>query len=286
MMPAPAALRLILAMAGAVWRATGDRHLGLIAAGVAFYAMLAIFPGVAVLIAVWGFLADPAVIEAQMMILRQFVPQDAFSLLNDQVMALIAAHTGTVGWTTALSFGAALWSARAGVAAMIHGLDTIHGVELRGGLGHNLAAMALTLALIGVALVALAAVVVEPIILELVPTGPWTRGLALWVNWGLALAAVVFGITLVYRYGPNREAERAVWVSPGLVLAVLLWAGSSLAFSAYLANFNSYNRVYGSIGAAVALLMWFYISAYAVLLGAAVNAELERPSRLRIKASV
>ena len=271
--------RFVGAMLGAVWRATGDRHLGLSAAGVAFYAMLSIFPGVAVVLAVWGFVSDPAVIEGQVQMLRGFVPPEAFTLLNDQVLALIAANTGTIGWTTALSLAAALWSVRAGLAAMIHGLDTIHGTVLRGGLGHTLASMVLSLALIGVAVVALAAVVISPILLAFVPFGPMAGAVVIGVKWGLTLLVVVLGITLVYRYGPNRDIERAVWVSPGLLLAVLLWAGSSVAFSAYLTNFGSYNRVYGSIGAVVALLMWFYISAYAVLLGAAVNAELERPTR-------
>jgi len=263
-------------LAGAVWRASGDRTLGLIAAGVAFFAMLAIFPGVAALIAIWGFLADPTVIKSQLQPMSQFLPHDAYSLLDTQVAALILANDSTLGWTTALSLIAALWSARAGLGAMIHGLDTIHGTTLRGGLGHTLAAIILTLLLIGMAVVALAAVVIAPIVLALFPPGPWVGLAVVVVKWAFSLVVVVLGITILYRYGPNREAERSVHVSPGLVLAVVLWAGTSVAFSSYLTNFGSYNQIYGSIGAVIALLMWFYISAYAVLLGAALNAELER----------
>lgn len=261
----------------AIWNATGDRDLSLIAAGVAFYAMLAIFPGVAALIALWGYMADPAVIEAQMQPLARFLPHEAFSLVDQQVKALIAANHSTLQWATGLSIVAALWSARAGIAAMIHGLDVIHGTTLRGGLGHTLAAMALTMVLIGVAMVALVAVVVAPVLLALAPIGPWTAWTIAGLKWFAAVTIVVLGIVVLYRYGPNREAERAVFVSPGLVLAVVLWCGTSVAFSFYLSNFGSYNQVYGSIGAVIALLMWFYISAYAVLLGAALNAELERP---------
>ena len=260
-----------------IWYATGDRHLSLIAAGVAFYAMLAVFPGVAALIAIWGFLSDPALIEAQMQPLARFVPREAFLLIDEQVRALIAANQSTLGWTTVLSLLAALWSARAGLAALIHGLDTIHGTTLRGGLGHTLAAIALTLALIGVAVVALAAVVIAPILLAFVPLGPFTIWAVTGLKWATAVIVVLMGITLLYRYGPNRQAQHAVWVSPGLLLAVAVWAGASVAFSYYLSNFGSYNRIYGSIGAVIALLMWFYISAYAVLLGAALNAEMERP---------
>jgi len=269
-------LRVAWSTIKAIWNATGDRDLSLIAAGVAFYAMLAIFPGVAALIALWGYLADPAVIEAQMQPFARFLPHEAFTLVDLQVKALIAANHSTLQWATALSIIAALWSARAGIAAMIHGLDVIHGTTLRGGLGHTLAAMALTLVLIGVAMVALVAVVVAPVLLALAPIGPWTAWTIAGLKWFAAVTVVVMGIMVLYRYGPNRQKERAVFVSPGLVLAVVLWSGASVAFSFYLSNFGSYNQVYGSIGAVIALLMWFYISAYAVLLGAALNAELER----------
>lgn len=270
-------LRVAWSTLKAIWNATGDRDLSLIAAGVAFYAMLSLFPGVAALIALWGYMADPAVIEAQMEPLARFLPREAFLLVDQQVKALIAANHSTLQWTTALSILVSLWSARAAIAAMIHGLDVIHGTTLRGGLGHTFAAILLTLVLIGVALVALVAVVVAPVLLALAPIGPWTAWTIAGLKWAAAVSVVVLGIVVMYRYGPNREKERAVFVSPGLVLAVLLWSGASVSFSFYLSNFGSYNQVYGSIGAVIALLMWFYISAYAVLLGAALNAELERP---------
>ena len=270
-------LRVAWATIKAIWNATGDRDLSLIAAGVAFYAMLSLFPGVAALIALWGYLADPAVIEAQMQPLSQFLPDEAFQLVDQQVRALIAANHSTLQWATGLSILAALWSARAAIAAMIHGLDVIHGTTLRGGLGHTFAAIAMTLALIAGAMVALILVVVAPVLLAFIPIGPWTAWTISALKWATAVLVVVMAIVVLYRYGPNRQAERAVFVSPGLVLAVLLWSGASVAFSSYLSNFGSYNQVYGSIGAVIALLMWFYISAYAVLLGAALNAELERP---------
>ncbi len=276
--PANTYLRIAWATLRAIWYASGDRDLSLIAAGVAFYAMLATFPGAAALIAIWGFMSDPALIEVQLQPLSRFLPKEAFQLINGQVHALIAANQSTWKWTTALSLVVALWSARAGVGAMIHGLDMIHGTTLRGGLGQTLAAMLLTLAMIGVAVVALSAVVVAPILLALVPLGPWTVWVVTALKWVTAVIVVLLGMTVLYRYGPNREAERAVWVSPGMVLALALWAGTSVAFSYYLSNFGSYNQIYGSIGAGIALLMWFYISAYAVLLGAALNAELERAS--------
>lgn len=253
-----------------------DARLGLISAGVAFFAMLAIFPAVAAVIALFGYFADPNVIMGQVQLLAEFLPAGAFSLLHDQVSALIDANVSAVGWASALSILAALWSARAGVAALIGGISATHGVEDRGSVGHILASILLTLILVGVALVALAAAIVLPIVLAIFPPGPIEAVAASVVKWGISLGVVMFGVGLAYRHGPNRRDIRTAWLSPGLFLAVILWAGASVGFSYYIANFASYNRIYGSIGAVAALMMWLYISAYVVLLGAALNAELER----------
>lgn len=261
-----------------VWRLSGERPLGLIAAGVGFFAMFAIFPAVAALVALWGFWADPALIDQQMEDLTRLLPPDAFALLNGQVEALIAANVSTVGWTTAISTGAALWSARAGVGALIEGINAVHGTRNRGGVLHAIASLLMTLVLVGVVIVALAAVIVLPVVLAFFPLGGFAGFALNLAKWALVLLVVGFGIGLIYRYGPNIEGQRPPFLSPGLVFSVLLWAGMSLLFSRYFGNFGSYNRIYGSIGAVIALLMWFYLSAYVVMLGAALNAVLAEPA--------
>lgn len=269
------ALRRIPALLLEVWQAAGDRNLGLISAGVAFFALLAIFPATAALIALWGFLADPMVVEAQLELLHDIVPEEALSLLSSQVGRLVSTHDSTLGWTTLMSMAVALWSARLGVAALLQGLNAVHGTANRSGPWHVLAAITLTVVLIGVAIVAMASIVLLPVILAFIPLGAFTEFVLGAVKWVVALSVVLGGIALVYRYGPNRR-PRTPWLSPGLGLAVMLWAAASVAFSWFLANFGNYNEVYGSIGAVVALLMWFYISAYAVLLGGVLNAALDR----------
>lgn len=261
-----------------IWLAVGARNLGLISAGVAFFAFLAVFPAVAALIAMLGFLADPSLIAPQLEVLAEFVPEDAYSLLSVQVFRLISVNDSTLGWTTALSTGAALWSARRGVSALVQGLNTIHGTDNRGGVRHAITAMVLTLALIGATLVALATMVISPLIFAFVPLGPLESLLVTVAKWAAALAVVVLSIALVYRFGPNRR-PRIRWLSPGLFLAVALWAAASFGFSQFLANFGNYNEVYGSIGAVIALMMWFYISAWVVLFGAVLNAEMEKPAQ-------
>ena len=255
------------------WEDVSERNVGLVAAGIAFYALLAIFPGVAALVAVWGLMSDPMVVETQLDLMREFLPDEAFSLLTGQVDRLVSTHERALGLTTIVSMGVTLWSARLGVGAMIMGLNVVHGVPHRSGLGHAVMAIVLTVALIGVAVVALITVVVLPLVLAFFPLG----GLAFWVlrvaNWLVVLAVVAGGVALVYRFGPNLS-PRVRWLSPGLWLAVGLWVAASLGFSWYMAHFGDYGAVYGSLGAVVALLMWFYISAFAVLLGAVLNARM------------
>ncbi|WP_223814154.1 YihY/virulence factor BrkB family protein [Roseicitreum antarcticum] len=259
------------------------RHLGLVSAGVAFFAMLAIFPAVAAVIALFGYFTDPQLIQNQLELLSDFIPTDAYTLLRNQVLRLVQTNDSTLGWTSVISIGAALWSARRGVAALIQGLNAIYGTHSRGGLRDMIVAVAMTGAMVLVALVALAALVIVPILLAFFPLGGFYGVLLEVLRWAAALGVLVVGLALFYRYGPNREGVgRGRWASPGLALAVVLWAGASVAFSIFLANFGNYNEVYGSIGAVVALLMWFYISAYSVLLGGVLNSVMEGRHRKEV----
>jgi membrane protein len=260
----------------AVWKTMDERNLGLIAAGVAFYAMFAVFPGMAATIALWGFFASPEVIPSYLEVVHEFIPEMAYGLLESQMQAMVAADHSTIGWTTGLSLVVAIYSVHNAVAAMIDGLNALHAHSHKTGLARFLASIAITFALFALVFAALAAVVVAPALLAFLPIlRDFSIALTL-----LPLAVMVFvGIVtlgLFYRYGPNHPGDRPPWITPGSLLASALWAAVSLGFSIYLANFNSYNRIYGSIGAVVALLMWFYLLAYVVLLGGVVNLELER----------
>ena len=261
-----------------LWARTDRAELGLIAAGVAFFGFLAIFPAIAAVIAIWGFAADPVVLREQIAPLQQFLPGDAYLLLSGQVEALIASNSSTLGLSTLLSLLFALWSARAGVAALIRGLNAIHHLPNRLGMWHQLRAMVLTLVLVVLALSAMLAAVAGPLAIRLLPVGPWQALLLEGANLLLGFLFVTLAIGLIYRLGPN-AAKAPQLVTRGLFIALMLWALVSRGFVLYLANFNTYNQVYGSIGAIAALLMWFYLSAYAVLLGAAYDAENKTRSR-------
>ncbi len=265
----------LLRLAGSVWNASDDRHLGLIAAGVAFYTMLAIFPGMAATIAIWGFFADPVVMRDYLSQIHDVIPDAAYGIIESQLNALLAANSSTLGWTTAVSLSVALYSVHSGVSALVAGLNAIHASRRRAGLMRHVGSIILTLVLLSLFLTALALVVVVPIALNFVQLGPAEEFILQVLPWAVMFLVLMLVLGLFYRWGPNMDT-RLPWITPGAVLAALLWAAASMAFSVYLSNFGAYNRVYGSIGAVIALLMWLYISAYIVLLGAAVNAERQR----------
>ena len=256
-------------------------HLGLIAAGVAFYAMFAVFPGLAVLLALWGLAFDPSVIGAYVEVADEFIPPGAAGILHSQLDDLRAAGRTSLGWTTFVSFMIATISARAGVESLMRGLNAIHGVRSYSTIFGFILAYVLMLAIVGVALLGLATIVIVPLVLNVIPLGPATAWAIAALPWVGLFTIVLIGIGIVYRYGPNVRAPRTGLFTWGSLLATVMWAAGSIGFSAYLSSFNSYNRIYGSIGAVIALLMWFYLAGFSVLFGAVVNVELSRSKRLR-----
>ena len=259
-----------------LYRRAEQSDLGLISAGVAFFGFLALFPATAAVIAIWGTVFDPSVIQTQVGLLKSFLPPDAFTLVEAQVNGLLAVRGPQLGWTTVLSTLFALWAARAGVAALIRGLNAIYNLPNRSGGGHQLRASLLTLALIGLALSAMLVSVVTPLIIGLLPLPGSDAVLLHRANLALGVVLVIASVSIAYRYGPNHSTRNLPFFSWGLLVAVVLWALAARGFMLYLANFPSYNRVYGSIGAVAVLLVWLYVSAYTVLLGAAVDAERRR----------
>jgi membrane protein len=259
-----------------VWRQLGDDHLSIAAAGVAFYAMLAIFPAITAFVSTLAAIADPGQIETQFVALRGIIPADGWRLLNDQVHAVVTADPQSLGLGAALGFLIALWSAGAGVRASMTALNIAYRErEKRGLVRFYGLALLFTFGIILAGLFSLGVIVAVPVALNLVELGPLGRlllRLAPWTVLGL-FVAVCLGIA--YRYGPSRAEAKTRWISPGALLATLLWLTASVLFSVYVANFPSYNQTYGALGAAVVLMLWFWLSAYAMLFGAVLNAELE-----------
>lgn len=271
----------LVKLSGAVWNTMDERHMGLLSAGIAFYAMFAIFPGMAATIAIWGFFADPGVMRDYLGQIHEVIPDAAYGVIETQLDALLETSGRTLGWTTFLSVAIALYSVHNAVAALVSGLNAMHARPHRPGFLRLLWSILLTAAVVALVLGALLVVVTVPVALNFLHADYAGSFILLYLPWAVMFAVLFIALGLFYRWGPSSESRslRHSWVAPGALVAALLWVAASIAFSVYLAYFGAYNRIYGSIGAVIALLMWLYISAYIVLFGAVLNEERARIRR-------
>ncbi|MGP0000186.1 MAG: YihY/virulence factor BrkB family protein [Acetobacteraceae bacterium] len=262
------------------WNEVSDANLFLVAGGVTYAVLLALFPGLAALVAIYGLILDPSQVERQVSALSGVLPEESKQLLIDELHKLISTSSGTLGLSAAFGLVLALWSASRGMSGLITSLNIAYEEkERRGFFKLNLLALGLTIALVLGGLVVIALVAVLPAAVQLIGLRDATRWLLLGLEWPLLAVVVMFGLAAIYRYAPAREKPQWRWVSPGAIAATSLWIIGSIAFTVYVANFNSYDKTYGSLGGVVILLTWLYLSAFVVLLGAAINAQSEKQTR-------
>jgi membrane protein len=261
-----------------LWRAytemNADRLLS-IAGGVAFFVLLAIFPAITALVSAYGLFFNASTIANNFSLMQGVVPDNALSLVRDQA-GNIASHSRALGIGIIVGILLALWSAMSGVKAVIDALNVIYEQkESRSFIKLNVVALIFTLGGFAAFLLAIAAVIVLPLALSSIGFGGETATLTRILRWPALFIVLLAGLAGLYRYGPDRRTARWQWVSVGSVFAAVTWILSSYLFSWFLANFANYNATYGSLGAAVGLMMWLWISAIVVLLGAELNAEIE-----------
>ncbi|KAB7628323.1 YihY/virulence factor BrkB family protein [Alkalilimnicola sp. S0819] len=255
-----------------------NRHfLGLAAAGVAFYSLLGLFPALAAAVAIFGLLLDPATVQSQLAGLMDVMPEQAAGLLQGRLEALAAESSTSLGLGAVLGLLVALWSATKGVKALFKSLNMAYEEpETRGWFKLNGLALLFTLGGIVFLLLAVGLIAVLPALMGLLGMEGLGRLLAQWLRWPLLLALMVLALGVVYRWGPSRPSPSWRWLSPGALLATGLWLLASILFSVYVGSFSNYDQTYGSLGAVVILMMWLFLSAFAVLIGAEFNSELER----------
>lgn len=260
-----------------VWGEMSDDNLSLISAGVAFYAFLAVFPAVGALVMIYGLAADPQVVVKQLGLFSGVIPASAYSLLLDQLKELASQEDATLSLGVLFSLALTLWSATKGFKALMVAMNVVYEEDEKRGFIHlNLLAVALTLGGIIFVIVALTALGLIPVAVEFLGLGEPISTILLLARWPLLLIGLMAALAILYRYGPSRRSARIKWISPGAVVAAVLWLIASIGFSIYAANFGNYNETFGSLGAVVVLLFWFYISAYVVCIGGELNSELER----------
>lgn len=279
--PAEIPARGWLDVAARVKDAVKRDRVPLASAGVAFYAMLALFPTLTAFLSLYGLVADPASAEQQVAAFASALPGGAEELVTAQVEAITAADPGALTLGAAISVLAALWTASSGMNGLMEALTLASGgTESRGFVRRRATALGLTLAAMLVVAAALVVIVVAPLALSAAGLGGAGEWLVRLVRWPLMAVVVIAALAMVYRYGPDRRRPQWQWVSAGPLAAALLWVLGSLGFSFYVANFGAYNEAYGALGAVIVLLLWLFVSSFVVLLGAEINTELERQTRV------
>jgi len=259
------------------FKEAGADNLNLIAAGVAFYFFLAFVPLLAALVLTYGLVADPATVMKHLQGLTQLLPADAARLIGEQMVSVTQAARGEKGFGLLLALLLALYGGMRGASSIITALNIVNEEEeQRGFVRTTLLAFMMTLGVVLVGVVGIVAVSAMGFVDNLLSdAGPAIHWLIRLLSWALAALLASLAIASVYRYGPDRDVSKWRWLTPGSTIATLLWLVATLGFGFYVSNFGSYNATYGSLGAVVVLLMWLYLSAYVLLLGAELNAELE-----------
>ena len=257
-----------------------DDNLSIVSAGVAFYAFLALVPALSAMVSLYGLLADTAQVTEQIESLARVLPPSAHELIAEQMKRVTEGSGTALGWGFALSLLITLWSAKKGMQAVVTATniaydedETRNFFQMAGlTLGLTAGAIVMTILMVGI-------IVALPVALHYVGLGATAETIITILRWPLIAAVVAGALFILYRLSPDRRDAKWRWVAPGALLATIGWLGASAAFSFYVSNFGSYNETYGALGAVVVLMMWFYLSAFVVLLGAELNSEAEHQTK-------
>jgi membrane protein len=256
-----------------------SQRVSLVAAGCAFYATLALFPAITMLISLYGLVFNPDTVQPQLAYLQQFMPPAAFSLISDRIQSLVSQPGRGLGIGLLVSLGITLWSAATGTKSVLNALTLAYDeTETRGFLKFQAVAIGMTLVAILGAAIAIAVLVLIPVVITFVGLGGYTRVLVDIAGFAAMVGFVVVALGLLYRYGPAGTGRR--FFAPGAGVATAMWLLGSWAFGFYVGHFAAYSAAYGPLAALIGLMMWFYLTAYAVLLGAELNAALDHQWRL------
>lgn len=262
------------------WQRFNDDRVLATAGGVVFFGLLAVFPAVTALVSFYGLFADPSTIGANLQTLSLMLPDGSFQIVQDQIARVLAKGNASLGGAFLFGLAFALWSANAGVKAIIDALNVVHEVpERRSFIRLNMLSLGFTLSGIAALLLMVSAVVAFPLALDHLGLTQSSKLVVSLARWPLMFFILLVALSVLYRFGPDRVAPRWDLFGIGTLTAALLWIAGSAALSWYLSNFGDYNATYGSLGAAIGLMTWMWMSATIVLVGAELNAVLERPNR-------
>ena len=259
------------------WREVSENNIFLIAGGVTYALLLALFPALAALISLYGLLFDPSQVEQQVKSLSLILPAQTAEMIGTQLHNLVEASSKSLGISAMVALGFALWSASRGMSGLISAFNIAYEEkETRSFVRFNMIALGLTVGGLLGGTIIIALVGVLPAAIQFVGLGMTTKWLILIVQWPILLGVVLVSLAVLYRFAPNRATAQWHWVSPGAIIATFLWLLGSIGFSVYVSHFNSYDKTYGSLGGVIIMLTWLYLSSFIALLGAVINAQAER----------
>jgi membrane protein len=263
---------------GRTARAVVTDRMSLCAAGCAFYATLALFPSITMLVSIYGLIFNPRSVEHQLAGLHELLPPTAYKLIADRIHMLVAKPPRTLTFSLSASLLVALWSATTGTKSIIGALNLAYEQrERRSYLRFQLIAFGMTLGGVLATMLGLSALVLLPVLMRFFGFSAYIAQVARISSLGVLLILMLLALSILYRFGPSRRVTtRWRWITPGSVVATLLWLVASLLFSSYVQRMSGYDAMYGPIGAVVGVMIWFYVSAFATLVGAELNAELEQ----------
>jgi membrane protein len=260
-----------------VWRKLSEDHVSLLAAGVSHYALLATFPALFAVVAVYGLVMSPERIQAQVGSFSRFTPPDVANIVDTALRSIAESQGGTLSFGAVLGVLLALWGARAGMDAVMTATNIAYGIDKdRSFLHRMLVSLGLTVAAMLGFVLLLGVAVAIPFIARALGVGGVLTTVIDAVRWVACWLLVVLGLAVVYRFAPNRQQAHWRWISYGSATAATVWVIASVLFSIYVQNFGSYGKTYGALGGVVVMLLWFYISSYVLLIGAEIDAALEK----------
>lgn len=255
-------------------------NVGLVAAGIAFYGLLALFPGIGAVVAIATFFVDPSTITAQVDTVAALLPGDAANIVTQQAQDMAASESAGLGIAAIFGILLAISSASKGISNLMTGVNIAYDEKEERGFFHRYAVvLGLTLLTAILFVAALGLMIALPIVLGILPGDGMGEMIATVLRWPALLCIAIVGLAVVYRYGPDRANATWRWISPGAILACILWLIGTAAFAFYVRTFGSYNETFGTLAGVIVLLMWLWLSSYIVLLGAEFDAELEAQTR-------
>lgn len=251
-------------------------YIGLVAAGVAFYFLLACFPALAAAVSIYGLFLDPYILTQQLNMLARFLPSDALHILTDQAQELAQSNDKTLSISLIVSLLFTIYSATRGVNALIKGFNIAYNAtEKRGMVRLTFTAYGVTFLMLVYFVISLLLIAGLPVAVHVYPFPESFADLLTRLRWPLLFIIAIVGLEILYTLGPCRKRPR-IHISAGAVAATILWIGGSSLFSLFISNFTNFNQVYGSLGAVVVLMAWFWMSALTILIGAEINGALEK----------